>query len=114
MGLLNMTISILDDAYHKVKEALLDKKNDYEVLNYFISSVKAFIGMETDNDNILSRKMDGEGLKRRRNDEFFKLNDKSYEKCKSSENIASKKSSGFHRSSGPSKLIVKRHMHSRA
>lgn len=40
MGLMSMFITILDQAYHEVKEKILAQKKDNEIVDYFISKIK--------------------------------------------------------------------------
>ncbi|CAF0709342.1 unnamed protein product [Brachionus calyciflorus] len=40
MGLMSMFITILDQAYHKVKEELESQENDMEIIDYFFDKIK--------------------------------------------------------------------------
>jgi hypothetical protein len=45
--LLNMTVSILDDSYHRVHARLRHLPNEYEVMDYVVRALKGLFGMKT-------------------------------------------------------------------
>ena len=59
--LMNMTISILDDAYHRVKQRVRDEKNEYELLDYVTATVKGWLGMEDKRETIVGQEITREG-----------------------------------------------------